>query len=209
MKSMRDGFLIAIEGADGSGKSSLAHLLYKKLSTIYSSVILTKEPGGTPLGEQIRAIVNGTESILCTKAEFLLFAANRAEHFEKLIIPALKNNALVISDRLADSSLVFQGYAKGLDIKTIQSINQWAMNNYTPNITLYVKVDVQTAMTRIKNRNLPLSTFEQKKDFIAKTIDGFNDLYKDRTDVITLDGLLDLNTLETLAEQHILKRLHS
>ena len=208
-KSLQQGLLIAIEGADGSGKSSLAHNLYLRLADLNLPVILTREPGGTALGEQLKAIVSSTETYLCPKAEFLLFAASRAEHFEKVVIPALTNKTIVISDRLADSSIVYQGYARGLDIKTIETINQWAMNNLKPAITLYVKVTTETVISRIKKRNIPLSVFEQEKSFITKTIQGFDTLYKNRPDAITLNGDGELHDMITQAEHAIFTYLEN
>ena len=186
MKKLNKGLLVSLEGIDGSGKSVLAKNLVQALKEY--PTISTKEPGGTPVGEKIRAILLDKNSHLCPKAEFLLFAASRAEHFAKLVIPELQKGSLVISDRMADSSLVYQGYARGLDKEVIQSINCWAMNNVLPDLTFYVKVNVETALERIKKRNIPLTGFEQEKAFIEKTIEGFETIFSTRSNVIILDG---------------------
>lgn len=120
-------------------------------------------------------------------SEFLLFAADRAQHFDKLIIPALKEKKIIISDRMADSSLAYQGFGRSLDINMIQQINSWAMQNIKPNLTIYVKIDVNTAMDRINKRKEPLTDFE-KASFIEKVRKGFDEIFKNRDHVLILDG---------------------
>lgn len=198
MKKIENGFLISIEGIDGSGKSSLAKNMHQLLKEY--NCVLTKEPGGTPLGEKIRSILLQSDAVMCAKAEFLLFAASRAEHFEKLVIPALKDGSIVISDRMADSSAVYQGYARGLSIEIIDSVNKWAMNNVKPNLTFYLKLSVPEALNRIKKRNLALTTFEQEEAFIHKTLAGFEELFKNRDNVVILDAI---ESPEALAEQAV------
>lgn len=189
MISLKKGILIAIEGIDGSGKSTLAKNLYSAFLSKQYAVLLTKEPGGTQLGQQLRQLVQEKKMPICSKAEFLLFATDRAQHFHELIIPALEQNKIVISDRMSDSSLVYQGYGRGLDIPTIAMINTWVMNKVKPDITIFVKVSAQTAMNRILARNAELTSFEkEKQDFIERLVVGFDTLYKNRTDVIILDG---------------------
>ena len=205
MKKIKNGFLISIEGIDGSGKSSLARNMHQLLQSY--NCILTKEPGGTPLGEKIRSILLQVNAVMCAKAEFLLFAASRAEHFEKLVIPALKDGSIVISDRMADSSAVYQGYARGLDIQIINSVNTWAMNNVKPNLTFYLKLSVPEALERIKKRNLALTTFEQEEAFIHKTLDGFEELFKNRDNVVILDATESPEALANKAIEEVYKRI--
>jgi dTMP kinase len=205
MKKIQDGFLVSIEGIDGSGKSSLAKNIHEKLQDY--SCVLTKEPGGTPLGEDIRTILLQKEITICAKAEFLLFASSRAEHFDKLVIPALKNGSIVISDRMADSSLVYQGYARGLDIQTIKLVNTWAMNNTNPTLTFYLKLSVKEALNRINKRNIPLNGFEQETAFIQKTLDGFDKLFSNRTDVVILDATDSPEVLAKKAVEELFKRI--
>lgn len=205
MQKIPNGFLISIEGIDGSGKSSLAKNIYQKLSDY--SCVLTKEPGGTPLGEKIRSILLAKDAQMCPKAEYLLFAASRAEHFEELVIPKLKEGSIVISDRMGDSSVVYQGYARGLEVETIKSINTWAMNNVTPNLTFYLKLSVKEAIERIKKRNYELTVFEQEETFIYKTLDAFEDLFKNQKNIIMLDATLSQETLANQAVEKIYERI--
>ncbi len=196
----KTGLLIALEGIDGSGKSTLARLLEQQLSSMQYPVLLTKEPGGTPLGKELRTILQQRNVHACPLAEYLLFAADRAEHFEQLVIPALASGKLVISDRMADSSLVYQGFARGLDIDMIKQVNAWAMQGYRPDVTIFVDVPLQVACARWAERNQELSAFEREHDyFMDRVRSGFHALYKDRSDVILIDGTQSPNDLCTTA----------
>lgn len=189
MHKLKNGILIAIEGIDGSGKSSLAKNLFNEFLAQHYPVMLTKEPGGTPLGLQLRTIVQEKKVAVCAKAEFMLFATDRAQHFVQVIIPALNEGKIIISDRMADSSLVYQGYGRGLDMNAINTVNNFVMNGIKPHITIYVKVSTHVANERIMKRNLALTSFEkEKEDFVAKLAYGFDQLYKNREDVIIVDG---------------------
>lgn len=199
MHHLKTGILISVEGIDGSGKSTLAASLHTQLTAQGLPTILTREPGATPLGAQLRTIVQEKKVPVCAKAEYLLFAADRAQHMHQLVLPALAEQRLVISDRMADSSLVYQGYGRGLELNMIQMINRWAMNERQPDLTVYVRVDAQTAMDRILARNQALTSFEkERQDFIEKLIAGFDTIFKTRTNCIIIDGTQPQNkVLET------------
>ncbi len=164
------GLLISFEGIDGAGKSTLAKNIYQKLLSRSVDTLLTKEPGATPLGKYLRKIINEREFAITSCAEFLLFAADRCEHFEGLIIPALKNGTVVLSDRLADSSLAYQGYGRGTDINFIKTVNNFVMKGIRPDITFYIRVDYETAITRINYRNLQLTEFEKENKTFLKML---------------------------------------
>lgn len=178
---------IAIEGIDGSGKSTLAHALYDFFTQHHYPVLLTKEPGGSSLGNIVRSLVNNTRIKRCPQAEFLLFAADRAQHFHEIIVPAYTNGTVIISDRCADSSLVYQGYAQGVELSQLQAINTWIMNDIYPTITLYLNISLETALKRLERRNDKRTPFENNQ-FLTKVINGFNELYKNRSDVYTINA---------------------
>ena len=204
MNQLKHGVLIAIEGIDGSGKSTLARTLRNSLTKEKLSVILTYEPGDTKIGKGIRKILQEKTVPICNITEFLLFAADRAQHFNDIVIPGLTNKSIVISDRMADSSVVYQGYARGLDIETINTINRWAMQNVTPDITFYVKISLKEALTRLKKRKeLPTSFEKEKNSFKKKLIKGFDSIFKDRPDAIILDGTQSAEMLHKKAYAHI------
>jgi dTMP kinase len=189
MRQLSKGFLLSIEGIDGSGKSTLAQQLMQALNQQQFPVLLTKEPGDTPLGQYLRTLVQEKRVPICSKAEFLLFAADRAQHFQDCIIPALEQKKIIISDRLADSSLVYQGYGRGLSLEMIQSINEWAMNVIQPDLVIYLKITADTAAQRIAKRNLALSSFEKEKQtFINALIQGFDTIFIHRKNVITINA---------------------
>ena len=195
---IKNGILISLEGIDGSGKSTLAQNLFECISRKFST-ILTKEPGATALGQKIRTIVQEKNVPLCAKAEYFLFAADRAQHFDEIVLPSLAAHNIVISDRMADSSLVYQGFGRGLDSNTIFSINQWAMNNRQPDLTFYVKVPIEVALERLKIRNQELTSFEKEDiSFMERVSNGFEKIFKDKNHVITLDGQ---ESPEILAQQ--------
>ena len=187
MPHLNKGILIAIEGIDGSGKSTLAHSLSIALQQQGFDTTLTKEPGASAIGKEIRKIIQTQNIAFCTKAEYLLFAADRAQHFAELVIPALEQKKLIISDRMADSSLAYQGYGNGLDLEMIRTINSWTMNKIVPNLTIFVQVPVEVALERAKKRG-SLSAYEQRENFLHKVAEGFEKIYKNRNDVIVVDG---------------------
>ncbi len=197
----KKGLLIALEGIDGAGKSLLAKNLLasleeKKISEEHTSVetfnvdvLLTKQPGGTVLGKKLRAILHEEKEHVSDLSEFLLFAADRAQHFEQIIIPALKQGKIIISDRLNDSSLAYQGYGRDLNKEKIKTVNSWAMQNIEPDLIFYIEIDTKTAHERIFKRNITLTSFEKEKaEFWGKTIDGYNQIFKGRKNVFYLDG---------------------
>lgn len=191
--SIKNGTLIAIEGIDGSGKSTLANNLYKALSKKFE-VVLTKEPGGSSIGKELRNIVQNKK--LNPIAEFLLFAAERAQHFNDVIIPELNKNKIVISDRLNFSSAAYQGYGKKVNLKKIEEVNSWAMQGIKPDLIIYVKISPEITKQRILDRGLKLTKFEKEKtEFMQTVSNGFDDIFKNKENVLTLDGQLNQEEL--------------
>ena len=205
MKQLQHGILIAVEGIDGSGKSTLALNIAKALTIQSWPVLLTKEPGDTALGAHIRTILHDSSIPKNPKAEFLLFAADRAQHMSTVVLPALTRNQIVISDRMADSSVVYQGYVRGLDLQMIKVINAWAMEDRQPDIIVYVQISADIAHKRLVARNLPLTSFEQEpKEFFQKAVHGFDMLMKSKQNVFMLDGTQKPEQLSLTATEMIL-----
>lgn len=194
MSPLVKGILVALEGIDGSGKSTLAQNLFITLQQQGFDTILTKEPGASALGKEIRTIIQTQTMPLTSRAEYLLFAADRAQHFAERIIPALEQKKLIISDRMSDSSLAYQGYGNGLDLEMIRTINSWTMQNIIPDITIFVRVPIEIALERAKKRG-SLSAYEQRTGFLQRVADGFEELYKKRNDVIIVNGIESPETL--------------
>jgi dTMP kinase len=150
---MGKGYFITLEGPDGSGKSTQARLLVEHLKKLNYSVILTREPGGTPLAEEIRRVIlTPSREPLEPLAEILLYAASRTQHVNQLIKPALAEGKIVICERFIDSSLAYQGYALGRDLKLIQEINQIVVGDLQPDLTFLLDLETERSANRITNR---------------------------------------------------------
>jgi len=208
MVSLKKGLLIAIEGIDGSGKSTLAHNLFTHLHCKQYDALLTKEPGDTEIGKKIRELVQTQSIPLSSKTEYLLFAADRAQHFSEIIAPALAQKKIILSDRLSDSSLAYQGYGRGLELEQLTQINKWAMNDTAPDLTIFVRIPVDSALKRIAQRRA-LSAFEKEKAFLDRVANGFEMLYKNRTDVIVIDGTQSIESVTTQAHIALEEYIHT
>jgi dTMP kinase len=136
------GWLISFEGLDGAGKSTQMSMLVRWLEAQHVSFIQTREPGGTPLGIEIRQILlNHPELAIVPLAEAFLFQADRAQHFATLVIPGLEEGKLVLTDRCFDASIAYQGYARGLDISLIENLSLLATQGYKPDLTILLDLD--------------------------------------------------------------------
>jgi len=208
MTKLKRGVLISIEGIDGSGKSTLANKLRDKLKKDNLGVILTYEPGDSELGKHLRQILNLRDFDMCGKSEFLLFAADRAQHFKDVIIPNLEKNKLILSDRMGDSSVAYQGYGRGEDIYKIKEINKWAMQDQEPDMILYIKVSPELAVSRLKKRKGKPTSFEKEKEkFTKRLVHGFEEIFKEKSNVVILDGEQEADILAKIAYSNIKKWL--
>jgi dTMP kinase len=143
------GYFITLEGPDGSGKTTQARLLTEWLREQGYDVVLTREPGGTDIGDQIRAVLHDPHNTaMDARAEILLYSASRAQHVAQLIRPALAAGKIVISDRYAASTLAYQGHGRELDLETLQTITNFATGGLTPDLTLYLDIAPRTGLQR-------------------------------------------------------------
>lgn len=148
------GFFITLEGPDGSGKSTQLGFLVQRLRKEGYDVVESAEPGGTPIGLQIRRIVlDSANQELSAKAELLLMFAARAQNVEQLILPALAQGKIVVSDRFTDSTLAYQGAARGLGSELVLQVHTIACNGLFPDLTLCIDIDTATGLARAHNRN--------------------------------------------------------
>ena len=139
---MKKGHLISFEGLDGAGKSTQMYMLERWLEALQVPFIHTREPGGTPLGIEIRQLLlNRPELAIVPLAEAFLFQADRAQHFATVVIPALKEGKLVLTDRCFDASIAYQGYARGVDISLIEHLSLLATQGYKPDLTILLDLD--------------------------------------------------------------------
>ena len=143
------GRFITFEGCEGSGKSTQIRLLSERLKKQGISHIVTREPGGSDIAEQIRNIIlNGKNTAMCDECEALLYAAARAQHLREVVQPALNRGTLVLCDRFVDSSLAYQGYARGLGLDFVREINSFAMRDFRPDVTLFLDISPRAAFER-------------------------------------------------------------
>jgi dTMP kinase len=162
---MMRGKLIVFEGVEGCGKSTQIQRLRENLAQsasfqtlqaqgIIPELLITREPGGTDLGLGLRRLLldNPHDVVIAPRAELLLYAADRAQHIEELILPALERGSWVLCDRFTDSTVAYQGYGRGLDLGLIQDLNQGATAGLVPDLTIWLKLDVVQGLARAERR---------------------------------------------------------
>ena len=173
------GYFVTLEGVDGCGKSTQAAALASLLTQFGYTVRRTREPGGCPLAEDIRKILLAKEDNgLCAETEALLFAAARAQHVRDVILPAVANGEIVLCDRFVDSSLVYQGIARGLGLDWVKEINRAAFREGKPDVTLYFRMRHEDAMARRLAVSQPDRIEQAGDSFHAQTETGFETLYQ-------------------------------
>ncbi len=174
-----NGRFISFEGGDGSGKSTQIRLLKDYLSELGYEVLLSREPGGTKIGEKIRKIILDVENVEMTaETEALLYAASRAQHVGELIQPALDEGKFVIVDRYIDSSIVYQGVARGLGRSEVRSINEFGTKKLLPDLTFYLDLEANVGLGR-KKEQAELDRLENEDiSFHVSVRDAYLDLAK-------------------------------
>lgn len=151
-----NGFFITLEGVEGAGKTTQIHLLAEALG---ENVIVTREPGGTQISEQIREIFL-TAAEISAQTELMLIAASRAQHVSELILPALKDGKTVICDRFSDATIAYQGYRKGIDLKRIEQVNSIATQGLKPDVTFLLDLLPHVGLNRKRESDEPLTRLE-------------------------------------------------
>ncbi|MDP4105159.1 MAG: dTMP kinase [Bacillota bacterium] len=169
---MTRGIFITLEGPDGAGKTTIAHMLAEK----FENTMLTREPGGIDIAEQIRKVILAKENIkMDPRTEALLYAAARRQHLVEKVKPALKQGKIILCDRFVDSSLAYQGYARGLGVDEVFSINQFAIGDMMPELTIYFDIDPESGLKRIsKNQGREVNRLDlESLDFHQKVHEGY------------------------------------
>lgn len=187
---------ITFEGGEGSGKTSLIKEVSKWLVENGKQTLTTREPGGSFIAEQIRKVLLDNNNLdMSPKTEALLFAASRVQHLEEIILPALKENKIVLCDRYIDSSLAYQGYARGLGLEAILKANNFVLD-YMPNYTIYIDVDPEIGLSRAHQRGASNRLDNEALTFHKRVREGYlkvSEMYKER--FIIIDGNCDMKTL--------------
>ncbi|SFJ87873.1 dTMP kinase [Paenibacillus sp. UNC496MF] len=147
---MENGLFLTIEGGEGSGKTTLIDGLAKSLQGLGKQVLFTREPGGIPIAEQIRGVVlDKANTAMDARTEALLYAAARRQHLVEKVLPALARGEIVVCDRFIDSSLAYQGYARGLGVEEVRSINAFAIGEHMPALTFWLDISPEAGLARI------------------------------------------------------------
>lgn len=150
---MTKGILISLEGPDGAGKSTVLEGLKRELASWDKELVASREPGGVVIGEKIRELIlNPDHEAMDEKTELLLYIASRRQHLAERVLPALRAGHLVLMDRFIDSSVAYQGFARGLSVSDINWLNQFATDGLKPDLTLYLDIETEEGLARIASR---------------------------------------------------------
>ncbi len=191
--------LITFEGIEGSGKSTHARTLAVYLRRGARTVLETREPGGTAAGAAMRRLLLGDEATpLVPLAELLLYCADRAQHVAEVIRPALAAGAIVVCDRFSDSTIAYQGYARGLDLDLVRALDAQARMGITPGLTFLLDCPVATGLARAKARGTPGDRFEREAALFHERIrDGFRDLAAAEPGrIVVIDSTADARSVD-------------
>lgn len=206
-----DGYFITLEGGEGAGKTSTLYSLKKSLINMGHQVLITREPGGVKIAEQIRKVIlNPANTKMDARTEALLYASARRQHLIEKVLPALEVGKIVLCDRFIDSSLAYQGYARGLGIEEVFKINKFAIGDNMPTLTLLFDIKPEKGLQRIeksKEREKNRLDLESLK-FHTLVYEGYQLLakkYSERIKVINADQVLQKVASDAL--DHIISHL--
>ncbi len=186
---------ITFEGADGCGKTTQIKLIDEYLRSKGYKTLLTREPGSKGLGEKIREILLNYEGEVSSRCESFLFLADRAQHVDCIIKPALQEGTIVLCDRHTDSTVAYQGYGRGLDIEEIKKLNALATGGLKPDLTIVFDVDIETSQARVgKNKDRMESA---GIEFFKKVREGFLEIAKEEPQRVKV-----INSSDTIENIH-------
>lgn len=200
---MKKGLFVTLEGTDGSGKSTQLQLLEAFLNQLGYGVVVTREPGGTTIGEKIRNLVlDRSYSEMSDIAEALLYAASRAQHVAEVIRPALEQGKIVICDRFVDSSIAYQGYGRKLG-PPVKFINEYAVDGCMPDITFLLRLKPETGEARLRNKNrdrleCELSNFYNE---VSRGYDELEKMYPDR--IAGIDAAMSIEEIHAIIKSRM------
>lgn len=194
---MNRGIFITMEGPEGAGKTTIIHMLGKALQQEGYQVLLTREPGGIPISEQIREVIlNKGNTAMDSRTEALLYAAARRQHLVEKVTPALEKGTIVLCDRFIDSSMAYQGYARGLDIEEVYNINKFAIGDMMPDVTFFFDIKPEVGLRRIQsNGDREVNRLDlEALEFHEKVYEGYQvtiNRWKDRFIIVDADKTIE------------------
>ena len=203
-----NGLFITFEGGEGCGKSTQIATLKTRLEAMGKTVVQTREPGGTALGESVRNLLQYDDAGqgMSPEAELLLFAASRAQHVRELVAPAIAEGQIVLCDRFLDSTTVYQGVARAIDSKKVDTINQFAIGDTMPDLTILIDLPPEIGLARVHARSDgQLDRMENEAiEFFQAVRQGYLDLAKSEPKrFLVLDGSQTVEELETQIWQRV------
>ena len=198
------GLFIVMEGPDGSGKTTQINLLEQYLKEAGYECLITREPGGTVIGEEVRELILNPEyKEMSPVTEMLLYSASRAQLVHEVIGPALEAGRIVISDRFVDSSIVYQGIARNLGISTVAAVNAPGIGIYRPDGIFFIDLSEAEGIRRKKNQK-KLDRMEQESiDFHHLVSEGYRKVLAERPEVIKIDGGKDIDVIQKKIRNHV------
>ncbi|RRN68235.1 dTMP kinase [Peribacillus simplex] len=194
---MKRGIFITMEGPEGAGKTTITQMLGKALQQEGYKVLLTREPGGVPISEQIREVIlNKDNTAMDSRTEALLYAAARRQHLVEVVMPELERGGIVLCDRFIDSSLAYQGHARGLDIEEVYRINKFAIGDMMPDATFFFDIDPEEGLRRIQaNGEREVNRLDlEALDFHKKVCEGYQSIinrWEDRFIIVDAGRTVD------------------
>lgn len=204
------GLFITLEGGEGSGKTTQALRLSRSLTAQGYDVLLTREPGGTPLAERLRSILlDHSDEVIAPETEALLMLAARRQHIDQVIRPALSRGAIVICDRFSDSTLAYQGYGRGLDLTVLRMINGWVTSKLAPHLTLFFDLPIAVGLRRRHGQAGEQNRLDHEaRRFHAKVRAGFQALAeREPRRIKIVDARQSLDSVATAVETLVLGKL--
>ena len=209
---MRKGLFITFEGGEGCGKTTVIKALVKELEKEGLQALVTREPGGSLIAEQIRnVILDRANTLMDPRTEALLYAASRRQHLVEIVLPALKEGKMVLSDRYLDSSLAYQGVARGIGIEEVFSINKFAIDQTMPDLTFFLDLEPEKGLERIRqHRSDEVNRLDlEKLSFHQKVYEAYKLLaekYPER--IVTIDASMTVEQEVEQIKKVILERYH-
>jgi len=207
MKNKSMGKFITLEGIEGVGKTSNLHFIQQQLEKSGQQCVLTREPGGTNLGEALRGLLlSHSDENMSADAELLLMFAARAEHLSKVILPALANHKTVLCDRFTEATYAYQGGGRLLDVEKIGQLENWVQAALRPDLTIILDAPVEVGRARASSRSVPDRIEKEQDDFFQQVRNAYIELAKKFPQRICLiDASKDLATVQQQIQQKLIE----
>ena len=203
------GLFITLEGGDGSGKSTQSRLLLEWLTGAGHTVVVSREPGGTDLGAELREIILHRRGYIAPRAEAMLYAADRAHNIATKVRPALERGEIVVQDRYIDSSVAYQGAGRVLDGAEVRNLSLWATEGLIPDLTILLDIDVEAGRARLDESRSQYDRLEaEQRDFHSRVRDSYLELAAAEPErFLVVDATLPIDAIATAIRERVERSL--